>query len=190
MREIHIWTCMLKHYCCRIFIHCIREKFIHAILHQFHVLVTNTPNTTPTSNATKTVEPTTNCLLLLHFSFLRSPTCTFKFHGSETTFSTCCFTMFSFVSSQHFQSNHIHSLKQHCSSLHLPQLKLSCFQLTLLPLVLLLGHNEPTYRWIILRTKTVRPRATMYGAGNTGSRRRRSTLTQVIWCCPKDRSIF
>ena len=74
MREIHIWTCMLKH-CCRIFIHCIREKFIHAILHQFHVLVTNTPNTTPTSNATKTVEPTTNCLLLLHFSFLRlSPT--------------------------------------------------------------------------------------------------------------------
>ena len=31
----------------------------------------------------------------------------------------------------------------------------------------------------------VRPRATMYGAGNTGSRRRRSTLSQAIWCCPK-----
>lgn len=136
------WTCMLKH-CCRIFIHCIREKFIHAILRQFHVLVTNTPNTTPTSNATKTVEPTTNFLLLLHFFFLRSPTCTFKFHGSETTFSTCCFTMFSFASSQHFQSNHIYSLKQHCSSVHLLQLKLSCFQLTLVPVVLLLRHTEP-----------------------------------------------
>jgi hypothetical protein len=79
----------------------------------------------------------------LHFFFLRSPTCTFKFHGSETTFSTCCFTMFSFASSQHFQSNHIYSLKQHCSSVHLLQLKLSCFQLTLVPVVLLLRHTEP-----------------------------------------------
>ena len=37
---------------------------------------------------------------------------------------------------------------------------------------------------------SVRPWATMYGAGNTGSRRRRNTLTQAIWCCPKTVAFF
>lgn len=149
---------------------CIREKFIHALLHQFHILVIDTPNdrTTPTSNATKTGEPTTNYLPKITHMHLWIP-------WLRKTLSTCCFIICSALF--HLSTSSPTTFIHLSSSLHLPQLQLLCLQLTLVP------HTPQTrctsYRWIILCTKP------MDGYPESMSNQKEKSCSP--WCCSSTR---